>query len=146
MPATTSADLEQLLVGAGRGRADRPSRRSTRQRPRNLYGVALRICRDAGLAQDVLQETYVKVWRRAATYRASAGSPIGWMVCDRPQHGHRRDPATDRSRARNGRGGRSVVEEARPLPQPVPTRSTTKALKGCLDGLEEQQRDCIVLA
>lgn len=45
-----------------------------------LLGVALRILRDRALAEDVLQESYVKVWRHAASYNPAIASPMTWMA------------------------------------------------------------------
>jgi RNA polymerase sigma-70 factor (ECF subfamily) len=45
-----------------------------------LLSVALRILRDRALAEDVLQESYVKVWRHAASYDPSIASPMTWMA------------------------------------------------------------------
>jgi RNA polymerase sigma-70 factor (ECF subfamily) len=47
---------------------------------RKLLGVALRILRDRGLAEDVLQETYVKIWRHAASYDPAIAAPMTWMA------------------------------------------------------------------
>lgn len=47
---------------------------------RKLLGVALRILRDHGLAEDVLQETYLKIWHRAASYNPAIASPMTWMA------------------------------------------------------------------
>jgi RNA polymerase sigma-70 factor, ECF subfamily len=45
-----------------------------------LLGVALRILRDRALAEDVLQESYLKVWRHAASYDSAIASPMTWMA------------------------------------------------------------------
>ena len=47
---------------------------------RKLFGVALKILRDRGLAEDVLQETYLKVWRHAASYNPAIAAPMTWMA------------------------------------------------------------------
>lgn len=47
---------------------------------RLLYSLALRILRDAGHAEDVLQEAFVLVWTRVQTYNPSLGAPIAWLV------------------------------------------------------------------
>jgi RNA polymerase sigma-70 factor (ECF subfamily) len=45
-----------------------------------LLGVALRILRDRALAEDVLQESYLKIWRHAASYDPAIASPMTWMA------------------------------------------------------------------
>jgi RNA polymerase sigma-70 factor (ECF subfamily) len=45
-----------------------------------LLGVALRILRDRALAEDVLQESYLKIWRHAANYDPQIASPMTWMA------------------------------------------------------------------
>ncbi len=47
---------------------------------RKLYGVALRIVRDRSVADDLLQDAYVRIWRRARSYDPALASPIAWMV------------------------------------------------------------------
>ncbi|NVN85963.1 MAG: sigma-70 family RNA polymerase sigma factor [Rhodopseudomonas sp.] len=47
---------------------------------RKLHGVALRILKDRGVAEDVLQEAYLKIWRNAANYDPAVASPIAWMA------------------------------------------------------------------
>ena len=44
-----------------------------------FYGLALRIVRAGELAEDVLQESYLSIWRSAADYRASLSQPLAWM-------------------------------------------------------------------
>lgn len=44
-----------------------------------LYGVALKVVRDEELAQDVLQESFVKIWRKAGTYDASKAKLFTWL-------------------------------------------------------------------
>lgn len=45
-----------------------------------LYTVILSIVSDADFANDVLQETFVKIWRQAATYDAQKGRLYTWML------------------------------------------------------------------
>ena len=45
-----------------------------------LFGVCLRILRDKGEAEDVLQDVYMTVWRRAETFDPGRASPITWLV------------------------------------------------------------------
>jgi len=41
-----------------------------------LYGVVLRILRRPELADEVMQEAYLKIWNGAAQFDASLASPI----------------------------------------------------------------------
>src|SRR2546430_17122824 len=45
-----------------------------------LFGVCLRILNDRSEAEDVLQDVYVTVWRKAASFDATRASPITWLV------------------------------------------------------------------
>ena len=47
---------------------------------RKLLGIALKILRDRGLAEDVLQETYLKIWHHAASYNPAIAAPMTWMA------------------------------------------------------------------
>jgi RNA polymerase sigma-70 factor (ECF subfamily) len=40
----------------------------------------MRILRDVGEAEDVLQDVYITVWRRAGTFDPGRASPITWLV------------------------------------------------------------------
>ena len=45
-----------------------------------LFAVALRILRDEGRAEDVLQDSFVNVWNGAPGYNSSLSAPMTWMV------------------------------------------------------------------
>ena len=64
---------------------------------RLAYSLAYRVLNDEGAAEDVVQEAFLSVWRRATTYRADRGSLRTW-VCSIVQH-----RALDRLRGRAGR-------------------------------------------
>ena len=70
-----------------------------------LFGVCLRILKDRSEAEDVLQDVYVTVWRKAATFDPGRASPITWMVAiarnraiDRLRASARQPPHASRSR------------------------------------------------
>lgn len=44
-----------------------------------LYGVALKVVRNEALAQDVLQESFVKIWKKSGTYDASKAKLFTWL-------------------------------------------------------------------
>src|SRR5499433_965219 len=45
-----------------------------------LYGVVLRILRRADLAEEVMQDTYLKIWRSAGEFNPRMASPMTWMI------------------------------------------------------------------
>jgi RNA polymerase sigma factor (sigma-70 family) len=45
-----------------------------------LYGVVLRIVQMPELAEQVLQDTFVKIWRNSESYDASKGRLFTWML------------------------------------------------------------------
>jgi RNA polymerase sigma-70 factor (ECF subfamily) len=45
-----------------------------------LFATVLRIVRRRHLAEDIVQEAYVRIWQHAASYRPSLGSPMLWMI------------------------------------------------------------------
>ena len=45
-----------------------------------LYGVALRILKRRDIADEVLQEVYVRIWERAGDFNPDRASPISWMA------------------------------------------------------------------
>src|SRR5581483_1942481 len=47
---------------------------------RVAYGVALRILRDADLAQDAVQEAFLGAWRTAAAFDPVRGSASTWLL------------------------------------------------------------------
>ena len=64
----------------------------------------MHILRSPSDAEEVLQETFVRVWSRAETYDALLGSPTAWLTRIA------RNRAIDRLRARRARA--NVVVEA----------------------------------
>lgn len=45
-----------------------------------LFGVAVRITRRRDWAEEVLQESYVKIWHHAGSYDSGKSAPMTWMT------------------------------------------------------------------
>jgi RNA polymerase sigma-70 factor (ECF subfamily) len=71
-----------------------------------LYSLIVRIVRDAGEAEDVLQEVFLRLWQKAETYDPVLGSPMAWLVRIA------RNRAIDRVRARRARPATQAIDEA----------------------------------
>ena len=63
-----------------------------------LIGLAIKILSDRVEAEDVLQETFVQVWKTAATFDDQRGKPLAWFIM------LARSRAIDRLRSRSTRG------------------------------------------
>ena len=104
-----------------------------------LLGVCLRILRDREEAEDVLQDVYVTVWRRAGAFDPSRGvSPITWLAA------LARNRAIDRVRASKAHLSRplDLVAEA-PDPAPLAIEAMGEAddarrLQVCIGELDPQ--------
>ena len=44
------------------------------------YGLAVRVLRDAALAEDAVQEAFLAVWRQAASFDRSRGTASTWIL------------------------------------------------------------------
>jgi len=85
---------------------------------RLLFTLILRILKDRGEAEDVLQEVFVRVWDRADGYDPSLGAPAAWLARIS------RNRAIDRLRARAVRADLSVATSDPALPSPDLTPSS----------------------
>src|SRR5262249_18970089 len=103
--ATRSSQLAAALARVAGG--DRAALRLVYQdTSAKLFGVCLRMLKDRSEAEDVLQDVYVTVWRKAASFDPARASPITWMVAIT------RNRAIDRLRARAAGGRLEPIEAA----------------------------------
>jgi RNA polymerase sigma-70 factor (ECF subfamily) len=106
-----------------------------------LFGVALRILGERGEAEDVLQEVYVTVWRKADDFDPARASPMTWLIAIS------RNRAIDRLRATRRRrhmepidAAAKVVDSAPAADTLIENTETNARLHGCLDGLDADER------
>lgn len=114
-----------------------------------LFGVLLRIVKNEEMAEDALQDVFIKVWHKAGDYHAGKGTVMTWLI------------SIARYRAidmlRRARAGVQTVSDDE---QPVEARAANDSdplqlncrvaedarLAACLDELDSQRRACLVLA
>jgi RNA polymerase sigma-70 factor (ECF subfamily) len=46
----------------------------------SLYGIVMRIVNDEALAEDVLQEAMIKIWKNIASYDETKGTLFTWLL------------------------------------------------------------------
>ena len=111
-----------------------------------LYGVVLRILRRSDLADEVIQETYLKIWHNAGSFDPKLATPITWMVAIA------RNRALDLIRKKTEvsiEDEPAAMEAAGEEPNPLARREMTEDLRrllGCLGQLEEDRRRMVLLA
>lgn len=71
-------DYEACLLACARGE-QRALRQLYEQDSRHLLGVALRIVRDKAVAEDIVHDAFIKVWRGAGSFDPLRGSARGWV-------------------------------------------------------------------
>jgi RNA polymerase sigma-70 factor, ECF subfamily len=111
-----------------------------------LFGIILRILKRRDLADEVLQEVYVKIWERAADFDPGKASPITWMATIA------RNRALDEIRRKRPE---SIEDHPHLLDTPSDEDSALtnvmrgedgKRLTDCLNRLEQPRRQMVVLA
>ena len=70
---------ESLLTQIADGKQDALSKLYDRYQGL-MYGMATRITGDSALAQDVVQEAFLGIWRNAARYSSTRASPRTWIL------------------------------------------------------------------
>lgn len=71
---------EDQLISMLVGKDSRAIDHIYRQYGANLLGVIFRIVGDKETAEDVLQDSFVKVWKNAESYDASKGKLFTWLL------------------------------------------------------------------
>lgn len=106
----------------------------------SLLGYMRQLCRDVSLAEDLLQEVFVTVWQKAASYRPDRGSASGWLYTIA------RNKLIDHWR-KTGCPGDAAVVDFEQLPAPVERGSDLLlTLRQALQQVSPDQRRAIELA
>ena len=140
--ATARAELVEALVATGQ--EDRLAfRRVYQLTSAKLFGICIRICGDRQSAEDVLQDVYITIWKRASGFEPGRASPISWLATIA------RNRAIDWRRSAGVRPSASV-EEACDIADQAPSvvdamlhDEADHQLQLCLDALDERQRVAI---
>lgn len=144
MPAT-SAELAQLLERVGNG--DREAFAEVYSATAmKLFGIVSRILRRRELAEEVLQDVYLRIWERASDFDSARASPITWMATIA------RNRALDEIRRRQlnyvpvGEDILELPDPAKLASEQVELSEDLQRLEQCLGELDPDRRDAIRLA
>lgn len=112
-----------------------------------LLGIALRLLRDRTMAEEAVQDAFVRMWRQAAAYDPGQGRPFVWAYTIL------RSICLDRLR-KNGRKkrGNGLVPEAvsgseadEAAQSEIICREVTEQIMRGMAGLSEAERRCLEL-
>ncbi|ABR90334.1 RNA polymerase sigma-70 factor, ECF subfamily [Janthinobacterium sp. Marseille] len=114
---------------------------------KRLLGVALRIVRQRALAEDVLHDAFVNIWRKAGSFDAARGSGRGWihsvvrhqalnLVRDRQQEVYTDEDTVEALDAQQG------IEAQ----DPFETHVNLGKLDDCLSHLDHAKRNSLLYA
>jgi RNA polymerase sigma-70 factor, ECF subfamily len=77
--APTSHELERLLLRMS-GKDEAAFKKLYAATQRKLLSTILLLVKRSHLAEEILQEAYVRIWLNAGAYRPSLGTPMVWMI------------------------------------------------------------------
>jgi len=111
------------------------------------YSLARAVCHRADVAEDVVQDAFISIWRSRATYRAADGDVAGWVMSvvrhraiDAVRRHHVRDRwYDDPENAREQASGEDIADDATAADE-------ARRLRALLALLPSAQRDVVVLA
>ena len=112
-----------------------------------VSAVAMRVLRDAGAAEEVLQDIFYQLWRNAAQFDPRRGSLAGWLLVSA------RNRSISRLRRKNpgepaGEAEDLLVKIAFPfhLETDVTQQQLLSKVKGAMRSLPQAQREAVELA
>ena len=141
----TPAELVWLIAAVAKGDEAAFERLYAATRAK-LFGVVLRILRRQDLAEEVIQEAYVKIWNSAGQFNPALASPITWMASIA------RNRAIDVVRKKSETSIEeepAAMEVAADSPDPLARREMTEELKRlleCVGRLEPDRQKLVLLA
>ena len=147
LSAVSDADLITLVT-----RGDQDALEVLYERySRAVYSFSLRIVGDAQVAEEILQEVFVRVWQQGGSFQAARGSLITWLLSithnlsidevrrrkRRPQKADAEEPETILA---------SLPDEGSDVEEEVWLSSLRVSIQDALQQLPAAQREAIELA
>ena len=111
-----------------------------------LYGIVLRILKRRDVADEILQDVYVKFWERAGDYQPGRASPVTWMATiarNRALDELRKTAPVSLEDMPAGFDPAGNEPDALDL---LASSQDGQHLRDCLQGLEAEKREAVTLA
>lgn len=145
MRSIDNAGLADLIVAVA-GEDRNAFRALYDQTSAKLFAIILRIIRNRALAEDILQDVYLRIWRNAGSYTPEAGPALAWL------NSIARNRAIDVLRQKSltaspvGEDDGDWYEKIADPRDVEADLMDVAALRYCLGGIEEPGRSCVLLA
>jgi RNA polymerase sigma-70 factor, ECF subfamily len=115
---------------------------------RLVFGLLLRILNDAGMAEEVLLDVYMQVWRQAGKYDPERGKTLAWIITIARSRAIDRLRSTRQEEMRkeslDGANYTLALTSAFEDPTIAPERQ--RIVRSALDSLPPEQREVIEMA
>ena len=129
-----------LLLAVGRGDRDRALPELYRRYERRLFGLGIRLLGDAGLAEELVQETFLRVWRTADRFDPARGTATAFVLTIA------RRLAIDLWRRPSSRPFRAEPEAAAGVEETIDHLLLQLAVRDALDSLPAAHREVLELS
>ncbi len=134
--------LTRDLEHAGAG--DRAAfQRVYRHTSPKLFGICLSVVRDRAIAEDVLQEVFVKIWHRADRFERGKASPITWLCVIARNSAIDRRRSLDRIPVSSPEMLPFLADEGARVDERLEGAEDRAQIFECLEGLDANQRRSI---
>lgn len=116
-----------------------------------VFGLANRMLRDSGLAEDVVQDVYLNVWTHAASFDADKGAAIAWILAITHRRAVDRVRQEEAARRRHNRVAEFATEKFSPdiavgVVSDFQQIFENRVINDCINELTSDQRTSIRLA
>jgi len=141
-------DYAAALAGCAKGQAA-DLQRLYQQESGRLLGVVQRMVRNQPLAEDIVHDAFVAIWKRAASFDPSRGEARGWIytIARNLALNSLRDNAREvavEDDTLDALDGHQSLQAWRETEDAFAWQGSAGRMQGCLEQLEPVRRNCVL--